>query len=120
MKAALSAVISPPYSQRLTVAIIRVVVYVQSVYGGPLRVTLGSQLAPAHLMAIELEVNQSRAGGLALASWWQIDGARFPWEERIWSPDDLADLYERFHHQVHGYDPRGLDPREGITRLRPR
>jgi hypothetical protein len=31
----------------------------------------------------------------------------------------LLDEYERAHHEHHGMDPRGLDPREGPTRLHP-
>jgi hypothetical protein len=34
-----------------------------------------------------------------------------------YSEDELIDAYERVHHRVHGYDVRGLDPREGPTRL---
>lgn len=33
--------------------------------------------------------------------------------------DQLLDVYEFAHHQLHGRDPRGLDPREGPTRLHP-
>jgi hypothetical protein len=31
--------------------------------------------------------------------------------------DELMEHYERCHHIVHGHDARGLDPREGPTRL---
>lgn len=48
-----------------------------------------------------------------------IDGEQMPaFFHRIWTANDLADAWEVAHHQHHGYDPRGLDPREGPTRLR--
>lgn len=45
---------------------------------------------------------------------WQVA----PFHHRIWTASELADAWEVAHHQHHGYDPRGLDPREGPTRLR--
>lgn len=42
-----------------------------------------------------------------------------PWLDRLITQTELAELYEREHHHLHGSDPRGLDPRDGPTRLTP-
>ena len=79
-------------------------------------------MAPGHRgMMVEVRAYPTPTSGLDLSAELLIDGARFgPFFERIWTPNDLADIYELTHHQLHGYDPRGLDPREGPTRLRQR
>jgi hypothetical protein len=75
-------------------------------------------MAPGHQgMAIEIEAAPSRTSGLSLTQHWNINGQRFGVWEKVWTPDELADVYELVHHQLHGYDPRGLDPRVEKTRL---
>lgn len=51
----------------------------------------------------------------------QIDGdpGGDPFLHRLLTSYELADAWELAHHQHHGYDPRGLDPRVGPTRLKP-
>lgn len=60
------------------------------------------------------------SGGIELTVTMEVDGVRKPMLARLFTVDDLADAYEEAHHIVHGYDARGLDPREGTTRLKPR
>jgi hypothetical protein len=72
----------------------------------------------AHRVLCHVESRQHFAsGGIELTVSMEVDGIRKPLLSKIWSVDDLADAYEAAHHQVHGTDPRGLDPREGPTRL---
>ena len=54
--------------------------------------------------------------GLKIALRLIIDGNNYlsPFHHRIYTVQELADLWERVHH---GYDPRGLDPRVEPTRL---
>lgn len=50
---------------------------------------------------------------------YQIDGeVTSPFHHRVFTVQELADAWELAHHEHHGFDPRGLDPREGPTRLR--
>lgn len=59
-------------------------------------------------------------GGVEVSITLEVDGVMKPLFTHIYTGDELADAYEIAHHQVHGYDARGLDPREGATRLKPR
>ena len=71
----------------------------------------------AHRVGVVLSGDRTRSGGLLVIARLEVDGLPGVLFERTWSPDELAETYERTHHQVHGHDPRGLDPREGPTRL---
>lgn len=74
----------------------------------------------AHRPAVEIRVSRSASGGLSVAEFFVFEevGMMFGIGEKTLNPEQLADLYEVMHHRVHGYDPRGLDPQAGPTRLR--
>lgn len=57
--------------------------------------------------------------GLEIAVRFAIDQDMYlsPFHHRIYTSQELADCWERSHHEHHGYDPRGLDPRVEPTRL---
>lgn len=73
----------------------------------------------AHRPAIEISVSPSPTGGLTVAEFFifQEAGMRIGMNERTLSAEQLGDLYEVMHHRLHGHDARGLDPRNGPTRL---
>jgi hypothetical protein len=76
-------------------------------------------MSPGHQMAVDVATRPTQVRGLEVVVALVIDGQEFPIDHRIWTPDQLADHYELAHHQLHGYDPRGLDPRVERTRLKP-
>lgn len=73
----------------------------------------------AHMPAIEIHVSPSPTGGLTVAEFFVFRdaGMRIGMNERTLSAEQLGDLYEVMHHRLHGHDARGLDPRNGPTRL---
>lgn len=84
-------------------------------------VNLMSQLmAPNHGQVPIVGFVEGRGDTLEVQLRLVIDGdfGLPPFHQRIWTNSELADVWELAHHQHHGYDPRGLDPREGPTRLR--
>jgi hypothetical protein len=94
-------------------------IYVRSGYS-EFRLQVDSPIMmPGHQMTqLILRAQPNTLQGLDLSIQWDFAGqARMPWWQKVWTPDDLADAYEVIHHQLHGYDARGLDPREGPTRL---
>jgi|SRR5215471_10095550 len=62
---------------------------------------------------------EGRESTLEVALRFVIDGNwnLSPFLHRVMTTDELADAWERSHHEHHGYDPRGLDPRVEPTRL---
>lgn len=83
-------------------------------------VTAYSQLmAPNHGRIPIVGYVRGLGDGLEVALRFMIDGQQnlSPFLHRALSTQELADLWERSHHEHHGYDPRGLDPRTGPTRL---
>lgn len=76
-------------------------------------------MAPAHgPIPIVGHVN-AIGEALEVALRFVIDGdnALSPFLHRVLTTQELADLWERCHHEHHGYDARGLDPRVEPTRL---
>ena len=78
-------------------------------------------MAPGHYMELEWFIQGSGNNGLEVKLQLRMDGGYQgdAFFRRIWLPDELADIYEREHHKLHGADPRGLDPRDGPTRIHP-
>jgi hypothetical protein len=72
-----------------------------------------------HNVQSQIEFGAQPDGGFVATRYLIIDGQRHPVESRHVSREQLLDEYERAHHEHHGMDPRGLDPREGPTRLHP-
>lgn len=95
-------------------------VYVTSWYG-PIILQLDAPImvpTRAHQLQLEAIAQATQDRGLLVSLQMILDGNRFgAFFSRTWTPDDLADEYERKHHMLHGSDPRGADPREGPTRL---
>lgn len=95
-------------------------VYVQT-WMGPIILMLSAPImVPTQAHTLQLEVNPAATmdRGLVISAQMVLDGQRFgSFFTRTWTPDDLADEYERKHHMLHGSDPRGADPREEPTRL---
>lgn len=62
---------------------------------------------------------EGRDSTLEVALRFLIDGNHqlSPFLHRVMTTQELADAWERSHHEHHGYDPRGLDPRVEATRL---
>lgn len=76
-------------------------------------------MAPNHGQIPILGFVEGHGDVLEVALRFQIDGQMdlSPFLHRLLTVDELADAWERSHHEHHGYDPRGLDPRTGPTRL---
>lgn len=98
--------------------------YVQNLYGAgtSIRARLHDHVMlpnNAHLPELEISVSQSPTGGLIIAEFFNFMevGARLGMNEHTLSAEQLGDLYEVMHHRLHGSDVRGLDPRQGATRL---
>ena len=76
-------------------------------------------MAPNHGRVPIAGLVRGTGDALEFAFRFVIDGNRClsPFHHRIYTVQELADLWERCHHEHHGYDPRGLDPRVEPTRL---
>lgn len=72
----------------------------------------------AHQIGLAGRVIMSPTGGIESITDMIVDQESMIVLHRVWTPDDISEFYEKVHHRVHGFDPRGLDPREGRTRLR--
>jgi hypothetical protein len=72
-----------------------------------------------HHVEVQIEYVHQNDGGFVATRYLLIDGQRHPVGSEHVSREKLLDEYERAHHEHHGMDPRGLDPREGPTRLHP-
>lgn len=78
-----------------------------------------SPLAPGHQMRLRTRSGNMDGQSLQITLELEIDGDRIPVFTEFFSQDRLADMYEKAHHEHHGYDARGLDPRTERTRLTP-
>jgi len=85
--------------------------------GRGVRYRLFSPLAPGHFMEFETATSTVDGQSVQIDVLLSIDGDRIPIFTKHFDQDQLADAYEKAHHEHHGYDPRGLDPRVEKTRL---
>lgn len=84
-------------------------------------VSLESRLmAPNHGQVPIVGFVEGRGDTLEVSLRFLIDGDYGvpPFHQRVFTNAELADAWELAHHQHHGFDARGLDPRAGLTRLR--
>jgi hypothetical protein len=88
---------------------------------GSYSIPLGDQvMTPTHAHRIMLHViPRIENDVISVDIKFEVDGEESTLATHRYTEDDLANAYEQVHHRVHGFDARGLDPREGPTRLKP-